>query len=77
MSDAQLHQKLYNPEVMYEKNYLTIPILKERDSKSTSDGYENKISQIKNGSQFGFNKLMKMKNFINSASNYWFKVCKK
>ena len=75
MSDLQIRQRLYSTDLIYEKNYLTIPITIPKDSKSTNDELEN--NNIKQTSLQNFNKVIKIKNFLNSASNYWFKGCKK
>ena len=77
MSDLQIRQRLYSTDLIYEKNYLTIPINKERESRSTSDELEHKNKVITQSSLIHFNKVMKIKNILNSASNYWFKGCKK
>ncbi len=75
MSDLQIRQRLFSTDLIYEKNYLTIPITIPKDSKSTNDELEN--NNIKQTSLQNFNKVIKIKNFLNSASNYWFKGCKK
>ena len=75
MSDLQIRQRLYSTDLIYEKNYLTIPITIPKDSKSTNEEFEK--NNIKQSSLQNINKVMKIKNFLNSASNYWFKGCKK
>ena len=75
MSDLQIRQRLYSTDLIYEKNYLTIPISIPKDSKSTNEEFEK--NNIKQSSLQNINKVMKIKNFLNSASNYWFKGCKK
>ena len=75
MSDSQIRQRLYSTDLIYEKNYLTIPITIPKDSKSTNS--ESEKNNIIQSSLQSFNKVMKIKNFLNSASNYWFKGCKK
>lgn len=54
---------------------MTIP--KERESNSTCDGNEMNIPVIKPpvSQQIKLNRTMKISKFLNSASNYWFKVC--
>ena len=75
MSDLQIRQRLFSTDLIYEKNYLTIPITIPKDSKSTNS--ESEKNNIIQSSLQSFNKVMKIKNFLNSASNYWFKGCKK
>ena len=75
MSDLQIRQRLYSTDLIYEKNYLTIPISIPKDSKSTNEEFEK--NNIKQSSLQNINKVMKIKNILNSASNYWFKGCKK
>ena len=75
MNDLHIRQRLYSTDLIYEKNYLTIPITIPKDSKSTNS--ESEKNNIIQSSLQSFNKVMKIKNFLNSASNYWFKGCKK
>ena len=59
----------------FGNNYMTIP--KERESNSTCDGNEMNIPVIKPpiSQQIKLNRTMKISKFLNSASNYWFKLC--
>ena len=49
MNDLHIRQRLYSTDLIYEKNYLTIPITIPKDSKSTnSESEKNMIERILN-----------------------------
>ncbi len=75
MEDNDIRIKLVNKDNFIDKNYKTIPILTERSTKSSFDNYENQEIKIQNIKIINdkINKLMKVGNFLNLASNFWFK----
>ena len=75
MEDNEIRIKLVNKDNFIDKNYKTIPILTERSTKSSFDNYENQEIKIQNIKIINdkINKLMKVGNFLNLASNFWFK----
>ena len=75
MEYNDIRRKLVNKDNFIDKNYKTIPILTERSTKSSFDNYENQEIKIQNIKIINdkINKLMKVGNFLNLASNFWFK----
>jgi hypothetical protein len=75
MEDNDIRIKLVNKDNFIDKNYKTIPILTERSTKSSIDNYEHQEIKFQNKKIINdkITKLIKVGNFLNLASRFWFK----
>jgi hypothetical protein len=75
MEYNDIRRKLVNKDNFIDKNYKTIPILTERSTKSSIDNYEHQEIKFQNKKIINdkITKLIKVGNFLNLASRFWFK----
>ena len=75
MEDNDIRIKLVNKDNFIDKNYKTIQILTERSTKSSIDNYEHQEIKFQNKKIINdkITKLIKVGNFLNLASRFWFK----
>jgi hypothetical protein len=64
--------KLINQKNIIEKNYFIIPII-ERSTKNSIEDYKEDEINVKKKLNSKINKLIKISNFLNNSSNFWFK----
>ena len=64
--------KLINQKNIIEKNYLILPII-ERSTKNSIEDYKEDEINVKKKLNSKINKLIKISNFLNNSSNFWFK----
>ena len=75
MEYNDIRRKLVNKDNFIDKNYKTIQILTERSTKSSIDNYEHQEIKFQNKKIINdkITKLIKVGNFLNLASRFWFK----
>jgi len=75
MEDNEIRIKLVNKDNFIEKNYKTIPNLTERSTKSSIGNFEHNENKFQNKKKINDKiiKLIKVGNFLNLSSNFWFK----
>ena len=75
MEDNEIRIKLVNKDNFIEKNYKSIPNLTERSTKSSIGNFEHHEIKFQNKKKINDKiiKLIKVGNFLNLSSNFWFK----
>ena len=68
----EIQDKFINQKNIIEKNYFIIPII-ERSTKNSIEDYKEDEMNVKKKLNSKINKLIKISNFLNNSSNFWFK----